>query len=461
MRKAIAVLMLLVCWQPVLKAQQATNWLEGKWWLGVIEEAMLPINITFDREEGQLRALLYSPMQSDGAMVATKWSFENDTLRINQKNLGVRITLKWNPKDSTFTGEFKQQLMRSGLSMTPTSGLFVVVRPQTPQRPFPYREEEVKVEHGDVTLTGTLTLPEGEGPWPAVVLVSGSGQQNRDEELMGHKPFLVLSDYLTRHGIAVMRYDDRGVGGSKGEVAKATTLDFADDAEAMFNYLRKHKGIDKKRVGIIGHSEGGMIAPIVAARNRKVSFVVTLGGPGMTGAEVLLQQIRRIMELDGVPERLINLRIETTQEIFEVMDTMPTVDYMKRITEICAEKSKGLTAEESKLAGLRKQDAMQIAMQMQSPWMQTFINLDNGVYLRKTRCRILAINGEKDCQVLPCNLEAIGKVTEGRAELRLMPDLNHLMQHCETGSPREYMTIEETMANEVMEEIVRFVRKGK
>lgn len=445
-----------------LQAQQTPFWLMdclGHWWLGVIEEASLPINLTFGVDDGELKPFFYSPMQSAEPMIATKWSIDGDTLRINHKATGVRLTLVWNAADSTFDGTFRQGMLRTKLHLVPTDSLFSVVRPQTPRPPFPYSEQDVTIEckKSGVTLAGTLTIPEGKGPFPAVVLVSGSGQQNRDEELMGHKPFLVLADYLTRHGIAVLRYDDRGVGGSRGDVENATSLDFADDAEAVFNFLRRQKHIDSKRVGIIGHSEGGLIAPIVASRNSKVSFVVLLAGQGGTGAEILLEQNERIYQLDSVPQPLIDRRLELLRTFFAAMDTLPVDNYQPFSIALCEKYSEGLTADQRKSIALRRGDAIGLATQMALPWMRTFVKLDNSSYLCRLKCPVIAINGDKDCQVLPVNLQAISSATRGRAATHLMPGLNHLMQHCQTGSPSEYMLIEETMAPEVMELIVSFI----
>ena len=232
----------MLCVAASLQAQPSTlKPFEGRWWLGVLEEASLPINITFGVDKGELKPFLYSPMQSSDAIMPTKWSFSGDTLSISHKPSGMRLTLVWNPADTTFSGTFRQGMLRAQMHFVPTDTLFSIVRPQTPQPPFPYSQQEVVIERkkANVRLAGTLTIPEGEGPFPAVILVSGSGQQNRDEELLGHKPFLVLADYLTRQGIAVLRYDDRGVGGSTGDVENATTLDFADDVEAVFDFLRK------------------------------------------------------------------------------------------------------------------------------------------------------------------------------------------------------------------------------
>ena len=435
----------------------------GHWWLGVLEEASLPINITWDVDNGEFKPVLYSPMQTPDPIIPTAWSFNNDTLNISHKPTGLRLTLVWNPTDTTFSGTFRQGMLRTQMRFVPADTLFNIVRPQTPKPPFPYSEREVTIQRrkAGVTLTGTLAIPEGRGPFPAVVLVSGSGQQNRDEELLGHKPFFVLSDYLARNGIAVLRYDDRGTGGSKGEVETATTLDFADDAEAVFDFLRRQKGIDSKRVGIIGHSEGGMIAPIVASRNRRVAFIALLAGPGTTGADILLQQNERLFQLDNVPQPLIERRLALLRSLFAAVDTLPIDNYQPFTIALCEKYSEGLTADQRKSIGLRRGDAIGLATQMALPWMRTFVKLDNSTYLKRLRCPILAVNGDRDSQVLPVNLDSIAAATGNRAKSVLLPGLNHLMQHCQTGASSEYMLIDETMAPEVMETVTSFVNSLK
>ena len=449
------VLLLLLLLSGRIAAQQMPSSFEGRWWLAMLEEAQLPINLTFT--DGI--PVLYSPMQSKEPMTASKWSFSGDTLRVTHSQTGVKLTLVWNPSDSTFAGTFRQGIMRARISFEPAAGMYTLIRPQEPNPPFPYSEHEVTIERrkADITLAGTLTIPEGKGPFPAVVLVSGSGQQNRDEELLGHKPFLVLADHLARNGIAVLRYDDRGVGGSKGDVAKATTLDFADDAEAVFDFLRKQKNIDAGRVGIIGHSEGGTIAPVVASRNSKVAFIVLLAGPGGTGADILLQQNERIFQLDSVPQPLIERRLAMMRTLFAAMDTLPVDRYERFVINQCEKHSEGLTADQRKQIGLRRADAISLASQMQLPWMRTFVKLNSADYLRRTRCPILAVNGDRDCQVLPINLQAIADAAQSPLTTLLMPGLNHLMQHCTTGAASEYMLIEETIAPEVLEAVADWI----
>src|SRR5712691_5734789 len=218
-------------------------------------------------------------------------------------------------------GEWKQNGASLPLTLTRAGKLPVLRRPQEPKKPYPYREEEVAYDNkqGHSHLVGTLTLPRSGGPFPAALLITGSGQQDRDEALMGHRPFLVLADYLTRRGIAVLRVDDRGVGGSTGEVARATTEDFAGDVLAGVAYLKTRKEIDPKRIGLIGHSEGGVIAPLCAARSRDVAFMVMLAGTGLPGEEILYRQGELILKAMGASPAVVTQQRMAQERLFAVL----------------------------------------------------------------------------------------------------------------------------------------------
>ena len=319
-----------------------------------------------------------------------------------------------------------------------------------------FSEEDFVVTHttpsgSQVSLAGTLTIPLSASslPFPAVILVSGSGQQDRDGTLFGHKPFRTIAHYLAERGIASLRYDDRGVGGSlcsdsKSDVEMATSFDFADDAELLFQHLRLHPAIDSLHVGFIGHSEGGAIAPIVAARNAQVAFVVMLAGQGCTGADVLLQQNQAIFAGMGYADSLVALRVEFMRRCLEATALFPASQYDSVFKATANDLAGHLPKKQRRSIGLLGGDAFILARQIQIPWMQTFIRLDPADYLGKVRCPILALNGDRDCQVIASpNLEAIGRLTGGHAQTHLLPDLNHLFQHCTTGMTDEYASISE------------------
>ncbi|MCZ8215835.1 MAG: alpha/beta hydrolase, partial [Cyclobacteriaceae bacterium] len=261
-------------------------------WNGLLKVQGTQLRVVFNikQTENGLSATLDSPDQGAKGIPTTASSFENGVLKIAIANLTVEYegTLG---SDNIIVGTFKQagQTFPMNLSKEKVEKE-KIVRPQEPAKPYPYYSEDVTFENksAGISLAGTLTLPKKEGIFPVVILISGSGPQNRDEELMGHKPFLVLSDHLTKNGIAVLRYDDRGTALSKGDFKTATSADFATDVEAAMAYLKTRKEINKKKIGLIGHSEGGLIAPMVASRSKDVSFIVLLAGPGIPGDSILL-----------------------------------------------------------------------------------------------------------------------------------------------------------------------------
>ena len=342
---------------------------------------------------------------------------------------------------------FNAERKLSGLFFSPAG---IGNRPQEPKKPNPYREEEVTFENKEepgLKLAGTLTFPGSGGPFPAVLLISGSGAQNRNEEIMGHKPFLVLADHLTRRGIAVLRVDDRGVGGSSDGPPDATSLDFAGDVLAGVTYLKSRKEIDPQRIGLIGHSEGGIIAPIVASKSSDVAFIVLMAGTGVNGREVLFEQGRLLAQAAGASEEQIaaNRKIQTT--IFDVLNATPDSETAeKQIREALSGASPSVR---DIVLGA------QLKMVL-SQWFRHFLNYDPRLTLEKVRCPVLALIGEKDLQVSPSqNLPEIEKAltAAGNKDFKAveLPGLNHLFQTCKTGAVAEYGQIEETIAPAALE----------
>lgn len=380
---------------------------------------------------------------------------------------------------SKIVGKWKQGI-ELDLVFARVEKIATVERPQHPKAPFPYRSEDVlysyavgkkpsesfepKAADDDktrVTIGATLTLPEGEGPFPVAVLISGSGQQDRDETLMGHKPFLVLADHLTRAGIACLRYDDRGVGKSKGEYLTATSFDYADDAAAGVAYLKTRKDIDQKRIGLIGHSEGGLIGPLVAADDPSIAFVVMLAGPGVDGGEILMRQNRLISKAMGMSDAAIDEVLDLNEKLFETIrrekDAKIVRESLRKLLEEAAEKeAKG--DEEKKRAVVDGQMSA-----IANEWMRAFIAHDPRPTLRKLECAVLALNGEKDLQVDPIqNLPAVAKaLAEGKCRdwtVASLPKLNHLFQNSKTGAPNEYGTISETFAPKALSTITDWLK---
>jgi len=348
--------------------------------------------------------------------------------------------------EGTFTQIAPQPLTLKKLDKPPTGPN----RPQEPNPPFPYLVEEVNfpsTSNGTV-LAGTLTIPAGGGRRPAVILLTGSGPQDRNEQIMGHKPFWILADHLSRRGFVVLRYDDRGTGKSTGKFSDATTTDFSRDAEGALNYLRSREEVDPNRVGFLGHSEGGLVAPMVAAKRTEVAFLVLLAAPGVPGKEVMTEQARRIMKSSGLPDAAIETNAGVQKKIFEILAAEPDMETVrKKILEA--------------MAGQPNAEA--VARSSSTPWMREFAFYDPAAALEKLKCPVLAINGDLDLQVIPDqNLPAIeaalNKAGNRQIKLLRLPKLNHLLQTAKTGLPAEYGQIEETMAPVALEAISAWMR---
>lgn len=335
-------------------------------------------------------------------------------------------------------------------------------RPQDPVPPFPYAETEVTVKVKDgVTLAGTLTIPGGEAPkggWPAAVLITGSGPQNRNEELLGHRPFLVLADALARAGVAVLRCDDRGVARSTGIFAIATTADFTDDAAANVAFLRGRPEVNSGKVGVVGHSEGGLIGPALAARDPKVAFVVMLAGPGIPGREVIESQLRAMVVASGAPAAEVERSAETEKRVLDAIIANDVAGARKVLMDAVTEKLGPQPSTKLPEPARKTAEAnvnTQVA-QLSSPWFRYFLTTDPQASLRKVKVPVLALNGTLDTQVLvDKNLPQVEKALRegGNADVtaKALPGLNHLFQHAKTGLLAEYGQIDETMSPEVLE----------
>ncbi len=450
-------------------AQNAINGKIPGSWSGPLKvngvEIRLVLNISMGTADS-LTATLDSPDQGAKGIPTSKVAFRNDSLRVEVKSIRGIYTGRFNPEFTTLTGLWKQGAYSLPLVLTHSAETFKLNRPQEPVPPLPYLEEEVSFRNvkAGIELAGTLTMPSTGGPFPAVVLITGSGPQNRNEELMGHKPFLVIADWLTRQGIAVLRYDDRGIGRSGGTFSGSTTFDFADDAEAGFDFLRQHKNIDTSRCGFIGHSEGGLIAPLIASRRTDVKYIILLAGPGLSGDEIILMQTDLISRAEGMTDKQILPSLRLTKDIFSVL--RKTSDDQKaevKITKLMKDYNLKYGGDSVPDTSASASIATQVKT-MISPWFRTFIRFNPTDYLSKVKCPVLAMNGELDLQVPPKeNLQAIERalVFGGNATYRIeeLPGLNHLFQHAIKGSPSEYGKIEETFAPEVLTMISSWINK--
>jgi hypothetical protein len=360
------------------------------------------------------------------------------------------------------TGRFKQgpfdlelDLARAE-SYSPT----IIRRPQEPVPPFPYSEEEVQiVSHAGHALAGTLTMPAGTGPFPAALLITGSGPQDRNETVFGHRPFLVLADYLARNGIAVLRCDDRGVGGSTGASAALTSVDLAADTRLALEFLASQPRIDRRHVGLIGHSEGGMIAPMVAAERQGVAYIVLLAGPGVRGDELLTVQLRKILEASGLSAEQVDPMCAQQKEVLDLMRSGMSEQELRDAVRPVIEAQLAATAG---LGGAELAQAIEVNVgQAVSPWTRYFVSYDPRPVLGRVRCPVLALNGALDLQVWhEQNLPEIEKAVRaggGDVTTRTYPGLNHLFQPATTGLIAEYATIEITFDESVMRDIVEWI----
>ena len=398
-----------------------------------------------------------SPDQGAKGIPVTSTVFQDKVLKLSITNAGIEYEGTWNGTDS-ITGTFKQGGLTLPLNLSKSDGAEAAAkRPQEPAKPYPYIAEDVAFENlqDGVTLAGTLTMPASGGKFTAAVLIGGSGPQNRDEEIMGHRPFLILADFMTRNGIAVLRLDDRGTAASTGNFSTATSFDFSKDVEAAVKFLQTRKEFDAKKIGLIGHSEGGIIAPMLASRSNDINFIVMLAGTGVSGDKVLLSQQEAIGRASGVDDTTLQAVLDINRRVFEMVISSTQPDELKAsIVRLIKEVDESAS-----------DDAINAQISsVLSPWMQYFLKYDPASALKNVKCPVLALNGEKDLQVLPkINLEAIGKaLSEGgnrNVTLKELPGLNHLFQECTTGLPVEYSEIEQTFSPAVLDEILIWILK--
>ena len=438
-------------------------------WNGALKVQGTQLRIVFNisKNDSGYTSTMDSPDQGAKGIPVNITTFENSTLKLAVSNLSIEYEGVLN-NNNIIEGTFKQRGMSFPLSLS--KGIVEkekLVRPQEPVKPYPYDSEDVTFDNAKagITLAGTLTLPTKEGIFPAVVLITGSGPQNRDEELMGHKPFLVLSDYLTKNGIAVLRFDDRGTAASKGDFKTATSLDFASDVASAVAYLKTRKEINKKKIGLIGHSEGGIIAPMVASTSKDIAFIVLLAGTGIPGDQLLLAQQQLIGKAS---QHLSDEALQRSKAInkgaFESVAKDINPEQLKKDLTDYIKKSLADDPNFKSPEGMSVDDLVKMQVnQITSPWMLFFMKYNPAVALEKVKCPVLALNGEKDLQVPPIeNLEAIKKALLKGGNKKVttieLPNLNHLFQECKTGLPSEYATIEQTFSPAALTEILKWIQ---
>ena len=430
------------------------------------KELRLDMNISVNEADSMV-VTFDSPDQGVLDLPTSKVVLVEDSLFVSAKAIGGNFTGKINKAVNSIAGSWHQGGMSFPLTMVREGKKTSLNRPQEPKPPFPYRTQEVTFPGTAVgiELAGTLTMPQQEGRYPVAILITGSGPQNRDEELLGHKPFLVLADYLTRHGFAVLRYDDRGVGKSKGDFKTATSFDFANDAEAAFKYVKKLPEIDSAKIGFIGHSEGGLVAPIIASRRIDVAFIVLMAGPGLTGEQILLLQSALISKTEGADARSIKANEKISKDMYMVLkknkDNVKAAEKLRIMINAFNKKN----AKDTSYHAMSKEEINAQIESLTSPWFRCFLTLNPESYLSKVSCPVLAIGGSLDLQVPPKeNLQAIEKalIFGGNSSyvIEELPGLNHLFQTATTGSPSEYAKIEETISPAALELIGKWLENN-
>ena len=419
---------------------------EGRWAGSVVlPTGELPFAVTFERTDGVLSATMDIPAQGALGLPLTAVSYDDGRVHFElDAPIGLAV---WDGtlEGDTIEGEFAQGVVSTSFSVTRADP----VEPE-PEEPAPYRSEEVSFENGDIHLAGTLTVPEGTGPFPGVVLITGSGPQDRDEVVAGFPIFRVLSDHLTRQGIAVLRYDDRGVGGSSGSVTTSTSADFAGDALAGLARLAEHPDVDPARVGLVGHSEGGIVAPMAASRSEAVRFAVLLAGSTVPGTEILYEQSAAIQRASGVSEDRIAWNTDFQRRLFAALEAGESLEAYR--DELGAEIREGIeNLSEEQRAAIPDVDSYvetQIEGQIdrvETPWFRFFLTYDPTEGLRGTRVPVLALFGGLDLQVLvDQNRPPLEEALSGNPDVtvEVLPRANHLFQAATTGSPAEYATLE-------------------
>lgn len=458
--KILLVSLLTIC-SLQIKSQHTNDQMAGSWHgvLNVGTEIRIVFNLSLN-EDLSWNATLDSPDQGAMDIPLGEVSLTGDSIRIEAPIVNGYYIGEF-ASQSIIKGEWHQSGRSIALELEKKEEAIVLNRPQEPQPPFPYTEEEVTFKNSDqgITLGGTLTLPEGHGSFPAAVLVTGSGSQNRDEEMFGHKPFKLIADYLTRNGIAVLRYDDRGVGASGGNAAGSTTGDLAGDARAAIDYLLKRSDIKPSKIGIIGHSEGGMIAFILASSHKDLAYIVSLAGPGVDGRTILLDQSEHIASLSGAGDAILEDNRTVMSGVYDIMIKNESYEIweeetIKFTSEFYSERLIGNYSETEIEQG--KENLLASIPEPAYAWMRYFVMFDPTPLFGNISCPVLALNGEKDCQVLPeQNISAIKKGLKSAgnndSKTMILPGLNHLFQNCETGLLNEYGIIEETFDQKTLE----------
>lgn len=438
-------------------ATAAPGEVTGKW-LGIIKTPGGDLRIAFEitaAPAGGYTALVHSIDQGAMNIPMTTVTFQGDTVRLELKG-AFAYEGKLQPDGSTIEGNWIQG-SNTPLAMKRVDQIPELPRPQTPKKPYPYKEEDVTYKNpaADVTIGATLTIPPGKGPFPAVLLIAGSGPSDRDEAVLGHKPFLVLADHLTRQGIAVLRADKRGVGKTTGDFGKAGLKDYVSDVLAGVAYLKSRPEVDARHIGLIGHSEGGSVAPVAAVQSGDIAYLVLLAAPGLSGYDILVLQDGTEAKAGGCSDEQVELIRGFSRRYYGIILKAKDAAEVERETK--ALYTTLTDAEKKAIDWPNLHGTLNLAWGV-TPGAREALASDIGPTLRQLRCPVLALNGGKDAQVPPKeNLGAIESALKAGGNrdytTREFPGLNHLFQTCNTGAVSEYIKIEETIAPAVLQTV--------
>jgi len=440
--------------------------LQGNWLGEMVVPGQISLRmgiIVTQNTDNSYQAALNIIDQATGEIPIDEVVTRNDSVKFTLSKLGIVIEGPLNISGDKINAEYRQAGGRFPLVLARVDKLPELLRPQEPKGPFPYKEEEIIFENKEagILLAGTLSIPEKTGKYPAVVLVTGSGKQNRNEEIARHKPFLVIADYLTRNGIVVLRYDDRGVEGSSGDFNTATTGDFADDALAAIAYLQNRKDVDAKRIGIIGHSEGGMAAAIAASESSDVAFIVALAGFSRNFGETAVEQMLDQSRHQGKSPEDIELEKTWRKRVYGIAgERIDSAAAAKKLWEA----HNSLSEDEIRRLNWPKGRQEAHIKQILNPWWRYCLAMDNKETLMNVKCPVLALYGEKDVQVkpdenIPFVEDALKSGGNDQFEIKKIPGLNHLFQTASTGQEYEYTRIEETISPEVLRIMGEWIKK--
>ena len=437
--------------------------LEGNW-IGTLNVSTIQLRIVFHiyKKGEEYSATMDSPDQGANDIPTSKVLFDGNRLEIDVPIIRGTYSGRYYVDNNFFNGMWSQNGSNLPLNLVRTNKIIEINRPQEPKKPFPYNEEEVTFENkkaGD-QLSGTFTFPKKGKKFTTVLLIPGSGPHNRNEEILGHKPFLVISDYLTRHGIAVLRYDDRGVGKSTGYYPSATSKDLASDAVAAVNYLKTRRDVEK--IGLIGHSEGGIIAPMVANQTKDVSFIILMAAPGIPCDQILLKQAYLIGKGAGESDSTLEITKRLNEKIYKIIkENRDSIQAARKLEKVASDFYEKANPQFKQSLGTKENFLSQLKPVL-SPWFRYFIKYDPRPALEKLKCPVLAIDGSKDVQVPPKeDLAAIKKALNdgGNKKIKIVEfdGLNHLFQTAKSGLPSEYSKISETISPKVLELISNWI----